>query len=205
VDFWSVLLIAFGLAMDAFAVALGGGATRQAIWFRPGFRQAFHFGLFQFMMPVIGWGVGATIVQFIAAYDHWIAFGLLACVGGKMIKESFEKGDRVSRADPTRSWTLVMLAVATSIDALAVGLSLAMLEVHIPLPQPDHWHRRRGDDGARPGLGQPARQNVRQTDRAGWRPRPGRHRTPRGHFALERGMSAGRRRPRCRAKSRSRV
>jgi len=134
VDFWSVLLIAFGLAMDAFAVALGVGATRQAIWFRPGFRQAFHFGLFQFMMPVIGWGVGATIVQFIAAYDHWIAFGLLAFVGGKMIKESFEKGDRVSRADPTRSWTLVMLAVATSVDALAVGLSLAMLEVHILYP-----------------------------------------------------------------------
>ena len=134
VDFWTVLLIAFGLAMDAFAVALGVGTTRHDIWFRPGFRLAFHFGLFQFMMPFIGWGVGATIVQFIAAYDHWIAFGLLAYVGGKMIKESFEKGGHVSSADPTRSWTLVMLAVATSIDALAVGLSLAMLKVQILYP-----------------------------------------------------------------------
>lgn len=133
-DFWSVLLIALGLAMDAFAVALGVGSTRRDVWFRPGFRLAFHFGLFQFMMPVIGWSVGTTVVQFIATWDHWIAFGLLAYVGGKMIKESFEEGDHTSSADPTRSWTLVMLAVATSIDALAVGLSLAMLKVQILYP-----------------------------------------------------------------------
>ena len=133
-DFWSVLLIAFGLAMDAFAVALGVGATRRDVWFRPGFRLAFHFGLFQFMMPVIGWGVGATVVQFIAAYDHWVAFGLLAYVGGKMIKESFQEGDYASSTDPTRRWTLIMLAIATSIDALAVGLSLAMLQVPILSP-----------------------------------------------------------------------
>ena len=133
-DFWSVLLIALGLAMDAFAVALGVGSTRRNVWFRPGFRLAFHFGLFQFMMPVVGWSVGTTVVQFIATWDHWIAFGLLAYVGGKMIIESFEKGDHASSADPTRSWTLVMLAVATSIDALAVGLSLAMLKVQILYP-----------------------------------------------------------------------
>ncbi len=133
-DFWSVLLIALGLAMDAFAVALGVGSTRRNVWFRPGFRLAFHFGLFQFMMPVVGWSVGTTVVQFIATWDHWIAFGLLAYVGGKMIKESFKEGDHTSSADPTRSWTLVMLAVATSIDALAVGLSLAMLKVQILYP-----------------------------------------------------------------------
>ena len=133
-DFGSVLLIALGLAMDAFAVALSVGTTRTDIWFRPGFRLAFHFGLFQFMMPVIGWAAGTTVVRFIESYDHWIAFGLLAYVGGKMIKESFEEGDIQAGADPTRSWTLVMLAVATSIDALAVGLSLAMLQVHILYP-----------------------------------------------------------------------
>lgn len=133
-DFGSVLLIALGLAMDAFAVALGVGTTRTDIWFRPGFRLAFHFGLFQFMMPIIGWAAGTTVVRFIESYDHWIAFGLLAYVGGKMIKESFEEGEIQADADPTRSWTLVMLAVATSIDALAVGLSLAMLQVHILYP-----------------------------------------------------------------------
>ena len=132
--FIEILMIAVGLAMDAFAVSLAAGASGQAVGGRAAFRLSFHFGLFQFMMPVIGWGMGATFVQFIAAYDHWIAFGLLAYVGGKMIKESFEKGDGVSSADPTRSWTLVMLAVATSIDALAVGLSLAMLKVHILYP-----------------------------------------------------------------------
>ena len=133
-DFVTVLLIALGLAMDAFAVALGVGTTRKDVWFRPGFRLSFHFGLFQFMMPIIGWAVGETIVRFIANWDHWIAFGLLANVGGKMVKESFEEGESHNGSDPTRKWTLVMLAVATSIDALAVGLSLAMVQVQILYP-----------------------------------------------------------------------
>jgi len=133
-DFVSILLIALGLAMDAFAVALGVGTTCKKIWFRPGFRLAFHFGLFQFMMPIIGWALGTTISRFIEGWDHWIAFGLLAYVGGKMIKESFGDSDSRPGADPTRRWTLVMLAVATSIDALAVGLSLAMLKVQILYP-----------------------------------------------------------------------
>ena len=133
-DFVSVMLIALGLAMDAFAVALGVGTTRQDIWFRPGFRLSFHFGLFQFMMPILGWLGGATIVHFIASWDHWIAFALLAYVGGKMIKESFGESAPRNGSDPTRRWTLVMLAIATSIDALAVGLSLAMIKVDILYP-----------------------------------------------------------------------
>ncbi len=134
-DFFTVLLIALGLAMDAFAVALCTGATGRRIWFRPGFRLTFHFGLFQFMMPIIGWAAGTTLVRFIESYDHWIAFGLLAFVGGKMVKESFDKGDDLEDSvDPTRKWSLVMLAVATSIDALAVGLSMAMLKVPILYP-----------------------------------------------------------------------
>ncbi len=133
-DFISVLLIALGLAMDAFAVALGVGTTRQDIWFRPGFRLSFHFGLFQFLMPILGWLGGATLAHFIGAWDHWIAFVLLAYVGGKMVKESFGEGQVRSGADPTRRWTLVMLAIATSIDALAVGLSLAMIRVDILYP-----------------------------------------------------------------------
>jgi putative Mn2+ efflux pump MntP len=133
-DFLSILLIALGLAMDAFAVALGVGTTRKHVWFRPGFRLSFHFGLFQFLMPVIGWTLGTTVVQFIASYDHWIAFGLLAYVGVRMIKESFGEGDNQNSSDPTRKGMLVMLAVATSIDAFAVGLSLAMLKIPILYP-----------------------------------------------------------------------
>jgi len=133
-DLPTILLIAVGLGMDAFAVALCTGATRSDIWFRPGFRLSFHFGLFQFMMPIIGWAAGTTFVRFIEGYDHWIAFGLLAYVGGKMIKESFEEKRHEIGADPTRKWTLVMLAIATSIDALAVGLSLALLRVPILYP-----------------------------------------------------------------------
>ena len=87
------------------------------------------------MMPIIGWAAGTTLVHFIEGYDHWIAFGLLAFVGGKMIKESFDKGDDLEEGiDPTRKWMLIMLAIATSIDALAVGLSMAMLKVPILYP-----------------------------------------------------------------------
>lgn len=130
-----MLLMAVGLGMDAFAVALCAGATGRRIWFRPGFRLSFHFGLFQFIMPIIGWTAGTAFVRFIEAYDHWIAFGLLVYVGGKMIKESFDQGDREAEdVDPTRKGMLVMLAVATSIDALAVGLSLAILRVPILYP-----------------------------------------------------------------------
>lgn len=133
-DLPTILLIAVGLGMDAFAVALCTGATRRDIWFRPGFRLSFHFGLFQFMMPILGWAAGTTVVRFIEGYDHWVAFGFLACVGGKMIKESFDEERHETGADPTRKWTLVMLAIATSIDALAVGLSLALLKVPILYP-----------------------------------------------------------------------
>lgn len=81
-------------------------------------------------MPVIGWLAGMTIQRWIAAYDHWIAFALLAFVGGKMIYEAFFDHDQDAlERDPTRGWSLVMLSVATSIDALAVGLSLAVLRI----------------------------------------------------------------------------
>jgi len=86
-------------------------------------------------MPIIGWLAGSTVQRHIAAYDHWIALALLAFVGGKMVYEAL-RGEAEERraADPTRGWTLVMLSFATSIDALAVGLSLAMLRVSIWLP-----------------------------------------------------------------------
>lgn len=135
-DTVTLLGIAVALAMDAFAVALATGLTLPVMSGRHMFRLGFHFGLFQALMPVIGWLAGLTIQGWISAYDHWIAFGLLAFVGGKMIHEALTGGEdeEALERDPTRGWSLVMLSVATSIDALAVGLTLAMLNVSIWMP-----------------------------------------------------------------------
>jgi putative Mn2+ efflux pump MntP len=127
--------VAVGLAMDAFAVAIGAGLTLRAPDARQTFRLAWHFGLFQALMPVIGWAAGRTVADWLAPVDHWIAFGLLAAIGAKMIYEAiWQDEDEKSRADPTKGWSLVLLSVATSIDALAVGLSLALLGVSIWYP-----------------------------------------------------------------------
>ncbi|MBC8423453.1 manganese efflux pump [bacterium] len=128
-----VLPLAVALAMDAFAVSAGAGATGSARGARATFRLAFHFGLFQFLMPVIGWLAGSTVAHLVAAVDHWIAFGLLAWIGGVMIRASI-RDDEGARADPSRGWSLVLMSLATSIDALAVGFSLAMLRVSIWWP-----------------------------------------------------------------------
>jgi manganese efflux pump family protein len=130
---FSLLLIAVSLAMDAFAVSAIGGATIQPLDRRTCFRLSFHFGLFQFLMPVIGWFAGTQFVDYIARWDHWFAFGLLSLIGAKMIYESFQGIDQSVR-DISRGWTLVSLSIATSIDALAIGLTLALLNVHILLP-----------------------------------------------------------------------
>jgi putative Mn2+ efflux pump MntP len=129
-----ILLIAFGLAMDAFAVCLGAGTTQHIKGPRPVFRLAFHFGLFQALMPILGWLVGSTINQWIAPVDHWIAFALLAFVGVRMIRSGLDTDGESHSTDPSRGATLIMLSVATSIDAFAVGLSLAVLGVDIILP-----------------------------------------------------------------------
>ena len=127
--------IAIALAMDAFAVALGAGLTLPELTGRHLFRFGFHFGLFQALMPVFGWLAGVSLREYIEAVDHWLAFGLLALVGGKMLWEALQEQDDTPRLeDPTRGWSLVMLSVATSIDALAVGLSLAVLGLDIWAP-----------------------------------------------------------------------
>ncbi len=133
-DFLTILVIAIGLAMDAFAVSLGIGTGERATTARARFRLAFHFGLFQFFMPVIGWAAGSTVSRWIAPVDHWVALALLAYVGINMIRSGLNPDKESYVKDPSRGRTLVVLAVATSIDALAVGLSLAMLEVSIITP-----------------------------------------------------------------------
>ena len=132
--FFDIIVIAVGLAMDAFAVTLGCAASGQARGPRAAFRLSFHFGLFQFIMPVVGWAAGTGIARLVSAWDHWIAFALLAFVGARMIYAGLHPDAPRCPDDPSRGWRLVMLAVATSIDAFAVGLSLAMLRVSIWYP-----------------------------------------------------------------------
>ena len=136
----TILGIALGLAMDAFAVAIAVGLSIPALTRRHVFRLAWHFALFQAMMPVIGWLAGRTVSSYIAAFDHWVAFGLLSVIGGKMIYEAGHPEQAADRGDPTRGLMLVTLSVATSIDALAVGLSLAFLDLSIWLKRSrDLW------------------------------------------------------------------
>ncbi len=133
-SFPELLLIALSLAMDAFAVCLGAGALPCTNGHRPVFRLAFHFGLFQALMPILGWLAGMTIIGWIAGFDHWIAFGLLAFVGVRMIRSGLEPNGEEKAQDVSRGWFLVMLSIAVSIDALAIGLSMALLGVSIWLP-----------------------------------------------------------------------
>ena len=133
--YWITLLgIAIGLAMDAFAVSIAAGLSLGRVGRRQTFRLAFHFGLFQAMMPVLGWLAGSQLAAQVRAFDHWIAFGLLSFVGGKMLLEARRQKDTRSKTDPTRGLMLVTLSVATSIDALAVGLSMAFLRVSVWVP-----------------------------------------------------------------------
>lgn len=133
-DAITLLGLALALAMDAFAVALGTGTALSRMTGRHLFRLGFHFGLFQALMPVIGWLAGQTVVRYVEAWDHWIAFALLAVIGGRMIYEACSDEEKSADRDPTRGLSLVMLSIATSIDALAVGFSLSVIGVSIWFP-----------------------------------------------------------------------
>jgi len=132
-NFITVLGIALALCADCFAVAVCGGVSPASRSFLRVFRAALTFGIVQGLMLVVGWLVGRTVVEFISAYDHWIAFGLLLFVGGRMLWESRGSKDEKCAPDITRGWLLFTLAVATSLDALAVGLSFAFLEVSMTM------------------------------------------------------------------------
>jgi putative Mn2+ efflux pump MntP len=123
------LLIAVGLGMDTFAVGLGSGTVIQAPVRRSLFRLSFHFGLFQTLLFLAGYFAGSGLVHWIEAWDHYLALALLCFVGLRMIREGLSKEDAEAlRTDPSKGWRLVVLSVATSIDALAVGLSFGVLE-----------------------------------------------------------------------------
>ncbi|MGV8058220.1 MAG: manganese efflux pump MntP family protein [Smithellaceae bacterium] len=130
----TIFLLAVALGVDAFSVAIGiGAANRKKSW-APVWRLSLAFGIFQFVMPLIGWLAGSTVVELIESFDHWIAFALLALVGGKMIREGFEKESNEEKADQTQGWSLLLLSIATSIDALAVGFSFSVLKTPILFP-----------------------------------------------------------------------
>ena len=125
---------AWALAMDAFAVAAVVAAGLDRISFRHTFRLSWHFGLFQAGMPVAGWFGGTAVSSVAAAFAHWIASGLLAFIGLRMIYESGKSDESREGYDPTRGWSLVGLSLATSIDALAVGLSIGLIGISIWMP-----------------------------------------------------------------------
>ncbi len=131
-----VVPIALALAMDAFAVAVGLNVAPKGLDRSQIFRLGLFFGFFQFMMPLIGWLAGQGFLRYIRLVDHWVAFVLLCFIGGRMVLASFrdkQTKEKISY-DPTKGLTLVMLSVATSIDAFAVGLSFAALEEGILYP-----------------------------------------------------------------------
>lgn len=124
----TIVIIAVGLAMDAFVVSFVSGSTYRQLHIRHALRMALFFGAFQAIMPLIGSLAGLTLRDYIARCDHWIAFGLLAAVGGKMIYESTKIKSVEENPDPSKLLVLLMLSVATSIDALAVGITLSLLD-----------------------------------------------------------------------------
>lgn len=122
-----IIFLAFALAMDCFTVSVASGViVGRRVW-PVILRMSLLFGLFQALMPFAGWFVAGRFSRYLEAVDHWIAFGLLAFIGGKMIKESFDGEDEPAHFSPASLRTQLLFAVATSIDALAVGISFACL------------------------------------------------------------------------------
>jgi putative Mn2+ efflux pump MntP len=131
---YEIILLALSLAADAFAVSIAVGSTGMSYGPRSMVRLSFHFGLFQFLMPILGWLAGLTIARYVESIDHWIVFGLLLWTAIHMIRSTLTEEEQAFQRDPTRGMIMVILSVATSLDALAIGLSLAFLRVSIWYP-----------------------------------------------------------------------
>lgn len=129
-----MVLIAIGLAMDSLAVSITSGLAMRELKINNALKIAVFFGSFQAFMPIVGWLAGLSLTDFISGIDHWIAFGLLSLIGCKMIYESIRLESRPKVIDPMNVYLLLMLSIATSIDALAVGITFAFLEVSIVTP-----------------------------------------------------------------------
>ena len=133
---WEILLIGLGVSADAFAVSMCKGVEMKKIIWKYALLIALFFGGFQMIMPLIGWGAGSLFQKYITEFDHWIAFGLLLLLGGKMIYDGIFDKDEKKEGDEDKPLklglgTLLVMAIATSIDALAVGVTFAFLSVNI--------------------------------------------------------------------------
>ncbi|MBM3145476.1 MAG: manganese efflux pump [Chloroflexi bacterium] len=132
-EYLTISLISVGLAMDALSVSLAIGTAGQIASLRGKIRLAVHAGIFQSGMTALGWLTGETIVSYVEGFDHWIAFGLLGYVGINLIRAGLDTDREAFEQDPSTGKVLVMLSLATSIDAFAVGLSIVFLEVPVLL------------------------------------------------------------------------
>jgi len=126
-----IFLIALSLSADCFAVSISAGSSNSKTTHLESFKTSLSFGIAQFLMTVLGWFSGSFLEKFVSAYDHWLAFGLLAFIGGGMIWESFRNRDEGKNIDISKGFILILMAVATSIDALAAGLSFAFTKIDI--------------------------------------------------------------------------
>ena len=130
-NLFEIIIIAVGLSMDAFAVSITLGLSVK----KPGIKEVLlpgiYFGFFQAFMPLVGYFSGINFASKIQSSDHWIAFVLLGLIGGKMIKESFSNEEKKIKENPFRFVAMLLLAIATSIDALAVGITFAFFEINI--------------------------------------------------------------------------
>ncbi|MEX9251332.1 manganese efflux pump MntP [Pseudenterobacter timonensis] len=129
----STLLLAFGMSMDAFAASIGKGATLHKPKFSEALRTGLIFGAIETLTPLIGWGLGMLASRFVLEWNHWVAFILLLFLGGRMVIEGI-RGNDDEECEPLQRhgfWLLVTTAIATSLDAMAVGVGLAFLQVNI--------------------------------------------------------------------------
>ncbi len=131
--FTAILALSVALAMDALAVALATGIKLRCTFVQTA-RMSVIFGGFQAFMPILGWLLGLSVREYIENFDHWIAFGLLSLIGLNMLREGWQDKEEEECVDPTKGVALLILGLATSIDALAVGLSMSLLRVDIWFP-----------------------------------------------------------------------
>lgn len=132
--FAEIIFLSFGLAFDAFAVSIVAGTRQDVHNPKARFRLSFHFGLFQLIMPIVGWIVGIQVANLFAEIDHWIAFAILSYIGIRMSREAIANEPETIKNNPSKGKNLILLSIATSIDALAVGFSLALLNIEVFFP-----------------------------------------------------------------------
>lgn len=130
-EFLWAFILGLGLCFDTFAVSISCGIADQRIQFWQGVKVALVLAFFQGLMPVIGWFAGVSVEQYIQSFDHWVALALLTVVGGRMIIGALSHGDETKSLNLSKWSTLITMAIATSIDALAVGISLGLANVNI--------------------------------------------------------------------------